>query len=128
LTGDPVSWLLIEPGWKVVGADGAELGKVEEVSGDTELDIFDGLVVAPGLIAKSRYVPSERVAEITEGAVRLTLDRGAFDGLGEYLKPATGAAGGPASPDGADVRDLRRREPATSLLSRLWLGLRRLFR
>ena len=33
-TGDPVSWLLIEKGWKVVASDGNEIGKVHEVVGD----------------------------------------------------------------------------------------------
>ena len=40
---DPVSWFLIEPGWEVVGADGESVGKVHEVVGDQERDIFDGL-------------------------------------------------------------------------------------
>ena len=31
---DPVSWLLIEPGWHVVDASGKDIGKVDEVLGD----------------------------------------------------------------------------------------------
>ena len=31
---DPVSWLLVEPGWKVVASEGSEVGKVDEVVGD----------------------------------------------------------------------------------------------
>ena len=69
---DPVSWLLIEPGWDVVGADGQKVGTVDEVVGDPELDIFHGLNVASGLLAESRYVPAEEVGEITEGRVQLT--------------------------------------------------------
>ena len=70
---DPVSWLLIEPGWEVVGADGQNVGTVDEVVGDPELDIFRGLNVATGLLAESRYVPAEDVGEITEGRVQLTV-------------------------------------------------------
>ena len=69
---DPVSWLLVEPGWEVVGADGESVGKVHEVVGDTERDIFDGLRVATGLLGELRYIPAEEVGEITEGRVQLT--------------------------------------------------------
>ena len=31
---DPVSWLMIEPGWRVEAADGEEVGRVLEVTGD----------------------------------------------------------------------------------------------
>jgi hypothetical protein len=68
---DPVSWYLIEPGWKVVGADGKELGTIAEVTGDQERDIFDGLTVRQNALTEPRYVPSEQVAEITDGCVRL---------------------------------------------------------
>jgi hypothetical protein len=83
LSGDPVSWLLIEPGWKVADAQGGEAGRVAEVSGDAELDIFDGLIVATGLLGRRRYVPSEEVASITEGEVRLAVDRDGLDALEE---------------------------------------------
>jgi hypothetical protein len=69
---DPVSWLLVEPGWEVVDADGESVGKVHEVVGDPDRDIFDGLQVASGLLGESRYVPAEEVGEITEGRVQLT--------------------------------------------------------
>jgi uncharacterized protein YrrD len=69
----PVSWLLIEPGWRVVSADGVELGKVHEVVGDAGEDIFNGLAVSPGLLRTSRYVPAERVASIVKGEVRLDI-------------------------------------------------------
>jgi hypothetical protein len=86
-SAEPVSWLLIERGWKVVTANGAEVGKVEETAGDSKLDIFNGLTVATGLLGRPRYVPAEKVAEITEGQVRLTIDGGEFERLGEYEEP-----------------------------------------
>ena len=67
---DPVSWFLIEPGWQVVDSAGAEIGKVSEVRGDEDKDIFDGLVVAVSVLDK-KYVPSELVGPITEGRVEL---------------------------------------------------------
>ena len=84
----PVSWLLIEPGWRVESADGTEIGRVEEVTGDSGADVFDGLSIATGILAHPKYVPSEQVGEIVEGRVRLTIDRAAFDSLGEFEEPA----------------------------------------
>ena len=69
---DPVSWLLIEPGWEVVDSSGERVGKVDEVEGDRENDIFSGLQVAPHLLGKAEFVPAEEVGEITEGRVQLT--------------------------------------------------------
>jgi hypothetical protein len=75
---DPVSWLLIEPGWKVHDPSGSEIGRIEEVVGDANVDIFDGLSVATGILGRPRYVPSEAVAEIVEGTVTLTIDKDAL--------------------------------------------------
>ncbi len=83
MTTDPVSWKVIERGWKVRAADGTDLGTVHEVIGDSGVDIFNGLSVSPGLLRSSRYVPSERVAEIVDGEVRLDLDGDAFERLDE---------------------------------------------
>lgn len=70
MTSDPVSWLLIEPGWRVVDANGEEIGKVDSVTGDQNADIFDGLEVRHGVLEK-RYVPAESVASIVQGEIRL---------------------------------------------------------
>ena len=88
---DPVSWLLIEAGWKVLATDGSEVGEVDEVVGDSNADIFDGLAIATTRFGKPRYVPSEQVAEITEGTVRLSLTTAQVEQLGQYLEPATSA-------------------------------------
>jgi hypothetical protein len=72
---DPVSWFLIEPGWKVVDSGGAEIGTVTEVRGAEDEDIFDGLIV------DGKYVPSEVVGPITEGRIELTLSTEQVDAL-----------------------------------------------
>jgi hypothetical protein len=82
--GEPVSWLVIEKGWAVETADGGEVAKVEEVIGDSELDIFNGLAVATGLLQRMRYVPAELGADIREGAVRLAIGADEVDRLDEY--------------------------------------------
>lgn len=84
MSDDPVSWLLIEKGWQVVGADGEDLGKVHELVGDTGKDIFSGLAVSPGLLRKPRFVPAENVVSITEGRIVVDLDEPAFDRLDEH--------------------------------------------
>jgi hypothetical protein len=66
---DPVSWLLIERGWRVLDAVGQEIGHVAEVLGDKERDIFDGLAVSLGLLEGDRYLAAEDVGRIEEGAV-----------------------------------------------------------
>ncbi|TML59727.1 MAG: DUF2171 domain-containing protein [Actinobacteria bacterium] len=73
--GDPVSWLMIRVGWKVLAADGSEVGEVDEIAGDDTEDIFDGLAIATSSFGRPRYVPSEQVAGISDGAVRLSLTR-----------------------------------------------------
>jgi len=87
---DPVSWLVAERGWTVVGSDGDELGTVDEVLGDEGTDIFNGITVTHGVVSRPRYVPAERVTEIREGAVELDLDRAAFERLEPYEPPAAG--------------------------------------
>jgi uncharacterized protein YrrD len=69
---DPIAWKVMEPGWLVRDADGNELGKVAEVRGDVESDIFDGITVKHGLLGKAEYVPADRIAGIFEGEVVLT--------------------------------------------------------
>ena len=84
---DPVSWLMIERGWKVVGADGDDIGQIEEVVGDTQSDIFNGLAVSTGLLAKPRYVPAELVGGITDGEVQLKLPAEKVERLEEHEPP-----------------------------------------
>jgi hypothetical protein len=84
---DPVSWLVIEQGWRVVDASGKDIGQVEEVIGDSGVDIFNGLSIATGLLSSPRYVPAESVGQITEGTVQLTLSEDAVGQLDEYEQP-----------------------------------------
>jgi Uncharacterized protein conserved in bacteria (DUF2171) len=87
-SGDPVSWFLIEPGWKVIEANGKDAGLVEEVVGDANADIFNGLSISVGLLKGHRYVPSEQVSRIIDGEVQLRLTRDELDSLEKYEQPA----------------------------------------
>jgi hypothetical protein len=132
--GDPVSWFVIEPGWKVVDAEGQEVGTVDEVAGDSSDDIFNGLSISTSLLGKPRYVPSEQVGTITEGRVHLKLTKDQIAHLGEFKEPATTAE---ILPDEAGA--LRRAEASVeapthsqpeqlNFLTRVRHALRRTFR
>lgn len=84
---DPASWLVVEKGWKVLASDGSEVGSVVETLGDEAHDIFDGLAVSTRLLSRPVYVPSERVGEILEGSVTLSLDPDEVARLEPYARP-----------------------------------------
>jgi hypothetical protein len=84
---DPVSWLQIEPGWSVVGSDGATVGSVLTVTGDKQDDIFDGLAVGTGESNPARYVPGEQVGPIYPGQVTLKITAAGFAELGLFEAP-----------------------------------------
>ena len=105
--GDPVSWFVIEPGWKVIDAEGQEIGSVDEVVGDSSDDIFNGLSISTSLLGRPRYVPSEQVGTITQGHVQLKLSKDQIGRLGEFEEPPTTAE---ILPDGAGA--VRRAEAA----------------
>jgi hypothetical protein len=107
MNGDPVSWFVIEPGWKVVDAEGQEVGSVDEVVGDSSDDIFNGLSISTSLLGRPRYVPSEQVGTITQGRVQLKLTKDQIGRLGEFEEPPTTAE---ILPDGAGA--VRRAEAA----------------
>jgi hypothetical protein len=136
--GDPVSWLMIRPGWKVYASDGTEVGQVDEVAGDDNVDIFDGLAVATSALGKPKYVPAENVTTISEGRVDLSLSQAEFEGTSEFLEPATSAEIEPSDHRGlgetigADVREVEGKaihpvehEKSIGLLRRVDLWFRR---
>ena len=72
MTGDPVSWLLIEPGWTVYDAAGEKVGTVKEVLADEQADIFHGVLVDQGFLGDDEEIVADRIGEIHEGHVHLT--------------------------------------------------------
>jgi hypothetical protein len=128
---DPVSWFVIEPGWKVVDAAGEEIGSVDEVVGDSSDDIFNGLSISMSLLGRPRYVPSEEVAEITEGRVQLRLSKDAVERLGEFEEPPTTAeilpdnAGALRRAESAVEAPIHSNEQRLNLLTRLRHAFRR---
>jgi hypothetical protein len=86
---DQVSWIVVEPGWEVVDAQGRRVGQVKEILGDTDKDIFNGLAVSPGLFKPTKYVPAELVGRIEEGLIRLSTTGHEFDRLSDHDEAAT---------------------------------------
>jgi Uncharacterized protein conserved in bacteria (DUF2171) len=120
---DPVSWLMIEPGWKVLAADGSEVGRVEDVTGDSNTDIFNGLSISTGMLSRPRYVPAEQVAGIVEGAVRLALSPQEIERLGDYDEPPTSSKVTPETSSLWNrVVDAPRPVPLGRRIAR-WLGI-----
>ena len=73
---DPVAWKAVEKGWAVYDREGQEVGKVEEIAGDEEADIFDGFGIKTGALGSVKYVPAEIVESIAVGEIRLKFTSG----------------------------------------------------
>jgi len=86
---------MIEPGWRVLGSDGAELGAVDQVVGDSVAGIFNGLSIVAGVFGGPRYLEAERVAGIYQGCVEADIDAAAA----EQLPPHEAAASVEIRPD-----------------------------
>jgi hypothetical protein len=82
-----VSWKAIERDAAVHSSDGEELGKVVEVAGDPNADIFNGLVISLGLLGANRYVPAERVTGIWPLRVQVTVTAAELERAPEYEEP-----------------------------------------
>ncbi|AMM21329.1 hypothetical protein AX769_15820 [Frondihabitans sp. PAMC 28766] len=68
---DRISYLALENGTRVLTASGTEIGTVEHVLQDSDLDLFDGIVVKTG--DGLRFIDSDKVGTITVGAVHSTV-------------------------------------------------------
>lgn len=130
---DPVSWFLIEPGWKVLDANGEEIGSVDEIVGDSSDDIFNGLSVSTSVLGRPRYVPSEQVGSITEGQIQLTITGDQVDKLTEYEEAPTSAeilpedAGAVRRAEASVDAPIEKHEERLNLVTRIQHALRRLF-
>jgi hypothetical protein len=87
MEGRQLSWLVIEVGWKVVSSDGQEIGYVEDVVGDRDEDIFNGLSISLDFLDEPRYVPSEKVGRIFEDRVEIQFTASEAERLDEFLEP-----------------------------------------
>jgi hypothetical protein len=88
--GNPISYLVLEPGADVISSDGERVGKVEHVLAAEDVDIFDGLVIdteaGPGGL---HFVDAPEVDEIYERAVVLKVPAAE---VGQLPKPGPAPA------------------------------------
>jgi len=82
-----VSWKSIQKGARVHAVDNQELGKVVEIAGDTDADIFSGLVVSLSRLSSNRFLPSERVTAIWPDRVATSVASDEVESLTEYKRP-----------------------------------------
>lgn len=127
-----VSWLVVEPGWSVVAADGSEVGYVQEVVGDEGKDIFDGIALSTSLFSDPRYVPAEKVGRIRQGRVELTVGSNDAAQLERFLEPPPSLEVGAEKASWSDrvLEDVEGVDPHAGRVSawsrlRAWLASRR---
>lgn len=104
---DPVSWLQIAQGWSVVTSDGVSIGAVEQIEGDKQEDIFDGLAVQLAPPGQLVYVPGEQVGLIYPGQVTLKIASSEADALEAFQAPPPETKWLPGKPPGRLSRWMR---------------------
>lgn len=80
----PIAWLVLEAGTPIFTTDGEQVGKVAEVVADRQKDIFSGITFKPGLLDSPVFVPADKVAEMTEDAVKISMSAEAAEKLEPY--------------------------------------------
>jgi hypothetical protein len=73
---DPVAWSYIEPGTPVVGPNGDEIGRVDDMLGTETEGIFHGVAVAPAGGGRTRVVLADAVTRLTPAKVEIAWDAG----------------------------------------------------
>jgi hypothetical protein len=91
-TGDPISYLVLEPGTPVYAADETQIGTVHEVLADAGEDVFDGIVVDTA--GGRRFADADQCDRLYERAAILKLSADEARSLPEHTPgPAVIAVG-----------------------------------
>lgn len=80
----PVAWTVLRRGMNVVGADGSDIGEVEEVLGDPDDDIFHGLVIKRAGGGERVELAAMHVRKMTDHHIVTDLDAGQAGALPAY--------------------------------------------
>ena len=83
-TEDAVSWLNVSAHCPVIASDGTEIGKVLEVAGLANEDIFHGIVFEHHKLGRTFLAPAADVSKITTRAVYLSVDAAAAEQYEEF--------------------------------------------
>jgi uncharacterized protein YrrD len=74
--GPPIAYTVLEEGLPVYDRSGRRIGVVEQVLGDLELDIFDGVIVhSRPLPGRHLFADVDQIAELRERGVVLAVER-----------------------------------------------------
>jgi uncharacterized protein YrrD len=80
--GEPISYLTLEEGTKVLSTDGEEIGKVAHVLADLQNDIFEGIVIDTSSLPGGHvFADATLVDEIRIDGVILSIDAEAATSL-----------------------------------------------
>jgi uncharacterized protein YrrD len=82
--GAPASYLVLADGTAVYSSDGEQIGRVQHVLADADVDVFDGIVIDTSVLPGGhRFVDASQVQEIHERGVVVTVDRAGAEALPE---------------------------------------------
>ena len=102
--GPPIAYTALAEGVPVYDKAGDEIGEVEHVLADEEVDIFDGLILdTTSLPGGHLFADVDQIAELRERAVLLAVERDALH------EPSENPAVMEAQPDDTAEGDLERR-------------------
>jgi uncharacterized protein DUF2171 len=80
----PIAWMALRRGHPVTGSDGEHAGKVSEVVGDQQKDIFSGIAFRPGILDRERFAPADLIETITSEAIHLRIPAAEAEALEPY--------------------------------------------
>jgi uncharacterized protein YrrD len=82
--GAPISYLVLRPHTEVFSSDHRSIGRVAHVLADEREDVFDGIVISRGSVARRHvFADADDVERIFERGVVLKLDARACEALPE---------------------------------------------
>jgi uncharacterized protein YrrD len=84
-----IAWKAIEGRTPVFSTEGEAVGKVSQVVGDPEADVFTGLAVSLGAFERDRFVASEHVRGIWADRIDVALPRAEIERLSAYEEAPT---------------------------------------
>jgi uncharacterized protein YrrD len=82
----PLSWLAMLENTPVYSSDGEDVGGVKEVIGSEVEDIFHGIAIGHGLMAKDIMIPAANVVSITNKRVDVNLTAEEVRALSPYVE------------------------------------------
>ena len=105
--GPPSSYMTATEGVPVLSSEGEEVGRLGHVIADLDADVFEGIVISEGRLARvHRFADAPDVEAFYEHAVVLKLDS---EAAGRLPEPSENPAVMGASPDDAEESELTRK-------------------